>query len=72
MSQAAGGATTTFAVTLRDSGSNPARILMLLDEPHDAEEIAFELRRKGQDVIVRSEPSLGEAPDRPLGPAAVS
>jgi hypothetical protein len=59
-----------FAVTLRNSGLNPAGILMLLDEPRDADEIAFELRRKGQDVVVR-EVSLtfaaGTAP--PFGPA---
>ena len=49
-----------FAVTLRNSGLNPAGILMLLDEPHDAEEIAFELRRKGQDVIFGVSRALGK------------
>ena len=63
----------TFAVTLRNSGSNPAGILMLLDEPGDADEIAFELRRKGQDVVVRElSMYVGPGPARPFGPAAVS
>ena len=60
-----------FAVTLRSSGSNPAGILMLLDEPGDADEIAFELRRRGQDVVVR-EVSLVAGTARPFSPAGAS
>jgi hypothetical protein len=62
-----------FAVTLRNSGSNPAGILMLLDEPRDADEIAFELRRKGQDVVVREvSQSLEAGTARPFGAAGAS
>jgi len=62
-----------FAVALRNSGSNPAGILMLLDEPRDADEIAFELRRKGQDVVVREVSlSLAAASARPFSSAGVS
>ena len=43
----------TFAVMLRNRGSNPEAMLMLLDERREADEIAFELRRHGQDVTVR-------------------
>jgi len=43
----------TFALMLRHSRPSPEAILMLLDERREADEIAFELRRHGQDVTVR-------------------
>ena len=51
---------TTFAVVLRSKGSTREGILMLMDERREADEIAFELRRKGQDVTVGE---LGPTPE---------
>lgn len=42
----------TFAVTMRSRPQQVDGILMLLDERQDAEQIAWELRRRGQSVEV--------------------
>jgi hypothetical protein len=42
----------SFAVTLRSRPAHPDGVLVVLDEPHSAEEIASELRRRGHDVVV--------------------
>ena len=43
----------TFALMLTSQPASPDAILMLLGERREADEIAFELRRRGQDVEVR-------------------
>jgi hypothetical protein len=55
----------TFAVSLRSKPQSPDGILMLIDERSEADEIALELARHGQDVTVWEVPS---APD----PAALA
>lgn len=43
----------SFAVVLRSKPLGPEGILLMIDERRDAEEIAVELRRRGQMVDVR-------------------
>ena len=45
-------AVTTCAIVLKSRPHRAEGILMLLDEREEAEELAFELRRRGQDVEV--------------------
>jgi hypothetical protein len=57
----------TFAVSLRSKPPVPDGILMLLDDRCEAHEIATELCRKGQDVVVREvalKQEVVPAPDR--------
>ena len=42
-----------FAIMLHSLPSTSDGILMLVDDPTEAKEIAFELRRRGQEVDVR-------------------
>lgn len=42
-----------YAICLRSRRNRVDGVLMLVDDKEEAEEIAFELRRKGQDVEVR-------------------
>jgi hypothetical protein len=50
----------TFAVSLRSKPKSADGILMLIDERSEADEIALELSRLGQDVTVWEVPA---APD---------
>ena len=43
---------TTCAIVLKSRRDAVEGILMLLDEREEAEDVAFELRRRGQDVEV--------------------
>ncbi len=42
----------SWALATLDEDGRPAAVLLLLDDPNEAEEIAFELRRLGRRVVV--------------------
>jgi hypothetical protein len=55
----------SFALTMRSRPVSVDSILLILDERRDADEIAFEMRRRGHDVEVRElrgESSSGHFP----------
>lgn len=55
----------SFALTLRSRPDRLDGILVILDERRDADEIAFEMRRKGHDVEVQELRSTSTVTDRP-------